>query len=124
MTTRSDGMSESDFYNKWSEVIKNTPMRTREPMWDQAIKHLISEGAMEPTMGNELSQGWIQSIILDGHYIGNILDLFQEFGRWVGEEVFKNVKFPLAKGNEYWLAYLMAVYYAMEWDGEKWVDIG
>ncbi len=117
-------MSKSNFEG-WSEVIKNTPMRSREPMWDLAIKHLVSEGAMEPTMYDTLTQGQIQNIMLDGGEI-NIHDLFISFGKWLisswGEVRFYVCRFTA--GNELWLAYLMAVYYAMEWDGEKWVGIG
>ena len=111
-------MKEKNTFKDWSKVIKNIQTNTPEPMWDQAIKHLISECAMEPTMAMELSQGQIQEIILES-YDGGILDLFQDFGRWIGVSMSQS----LSKGNEIWLAYLMATRYAMQWDGENWVCV-
>ena len=117
-------MSKS-FFDGLSEVIKNTPMRSREPMWDQAIKYLVSEGVMEPTMYDTLTQGQIQNIMLESDDYMDIHDLFISFGKWLisawGEVRFYVMRF--GSGSALWLAYLMTVYYAMEWDGEKWVDI-
>lgn len=125
-------MKES-FVDRWTNVIKDTPLNSREPMWDQAIKYLMAEGAMEPTVYDTLTQGQIQEIILDKvcdeihdeRYPENISDLFQEFGKWLAriseERRFYIIEFT--DGNELWLAYLMSVYYAMEWDGEQWKEI-
>lgn len=116
-------MSKSN-WDGWNEAIKNMEMNKREPVWDQAIKHLVSEGAMEPTMYDTLTQGQIQEIMLESDEI-NIHDLFISFGKWLisswGEVRFYVCRFTT--GNELWLAYLMSVYYAMEWNGEKWRSI-
>lgn len=113
-------MSKSSFEG-WSEVIKNIPIRTREPMWEGAIKYLVSEGAMDPTMGNLTSDQIAAMMQSEGYSIcGTIID----FGIWVK----KNEAHLAGRHNDYmnelWLAYLMESRYMMEWDGEKWVDIG
>lgn len=118
-------MSKS-YFDKWSEVIKNTPLKSREPLWEQAIKYLVDEGDMGPTMQYELTQANIQDMILEGHYGDSIHELLQEFGKWLlsawGETRFYVCRFTDA--NELWLAYLMAVWHDMEWNGEKWENVG
>ncbi len=112
-------------FDRWSEVIKNMKMKSREPMWDQAIKHLVSEGAMEPTLYLTLTQGQIQNTMLEGDDSSDIHNLFIDFSKWLisswGELRFYVMRFK--SGDELWLAYLMAVNYAMEWDGETWVNV-
>lgn len=118
-------MTKSNFEG-WDKVIKDIPMSKREPMWDQAIKYLVAEDALGATMQYELSQEAIQTIILGNHYGDSIQELFQEFGRWL-VSAWGSTRFYVCRfndGNELWLAYLMAVYHAMEWDGENWVSIG
>lgn len=112
-------------FEGWNKIIKDTPLNSREPLWDQAIHYLVSEGAIEPMMYDTLTQGQIQQSILDGHYEEGIVDLFQAFGRWLisawGETRFYVCQFT--DGNELWLAYLMAVWHDLEWDGDSWVAI-
>lgn len=118
-------MSENNF-SGWSKAIKDMEMSKREPMWDLAIKHLVAEGAMEPTVYDTLTQGQIQEIALAEQPSDDIQDVFLDMAKWMTEG-FGEIRFYVSgflNGNELWLAYLMAVYYAMEWDGRNWVSIG
>lgn len=118
---RSDGMSESNFEG-WNRVIRTHPMRSREPMWDQAIKYLVSEGVMEPTMCYALTSDQIAAMMQSQGYsvCGTIID----FGIWVKKNEAHLAERYNDYMNELWLAYLMESHYMMEWDGEKWIDIG
>ena len=119
-------MMEENTFEKWNEAIKNMDMEKRPPMWDKAIKYLVGEGAMEPTLYNTLTQGFIQEIMLELECEDDIHDLFQSFSKWLispwGESKFYVFRFQ--KGNELWLAFLMATQYAMEWREDHWAEIG
>ena len=120
--TRTDDISKG-----WCDAIKKIEFEKREPMWEQAIKHLISEDTMGPTMSLTLSQEHIQSIIVEGRHGHSIHEVLVEFGKWLMSPWGGGVKMYVmrfATGNEIWLAYLMATRYAKEWDGETWVNIG
>ena len=99
----------------------------REPMWDKAIKLLVAEGDLEPTVYNELTQHQIQRIILDKENDGgDICNLFIDFAEWI--KYIKNettVTWHFGRGNELWLLFLMATYYAKQWDWHDglWLDI-
>jgi hypothetical protein len=116
-------MSENNF-QEWCKVIKDIPMRKRDPMWDQAIKYLVSECAMEPTIYDTLTQGQIQGMILEAGPQLNIWGLFQDIGAWVEHQcTHTEYAMRFSSGAELWLAYLMATRYALEWNGEEWVGV-
>lgn len=108
-------------FEGWSRVIKNISMETREPMWDQAIKYLIAECAMEPTMYDTLTSGQIAGMMRSEGYsiCGTIID----FGIWVKKNQVRLMERHGDFMNEIWLAYLMETRYAMEWDGAKWTGV-
>lgn len=122
-----------NIYEGLANVIEITRTNNREPIWDQAIKHLVSECAMESTVRDTLTQGFIQEIILEQSPHADIWSLFHDFGRWAIQQDITERKqrllqghpglspfTPSCKGNEIWLAYLMSTQYAREWDGENW----
>lgn len=106
----------------WNEAIKNMKLPKRPPMWDQAIKYLVSECAMEPTVYDTLTSGQIAGMLQNDGY--SICCTIIDFGIWVkANQEYLDRKFNDYM-NEIWLAYLMATRYAKEWDGENWVNIG
>jgi hypothetical protein len=113
-------MTKSNFEG-WSEVIKNTPLRSREPMWDQAIEYLVSEGAMEPTVYDTLTSDQIAEMMQREGY--SICGTIINFGIWVKASETRLMQCYNDFMNELWLAYLMETHYAMQWDGENWVSI-
>lgn len=120
-------MGENSF-DDWCRVIKDIPMRKREPMWDGATKYLVAEGAMEPTVYDTLTQGQIQEMIMESDTEltpVSLADLFIGFGNWLvsewGESRFYVARFK--SGAELWLAYLLETRYALEWNGEAWVGV-
>ncbi len=76
---------------------------------------------MGPTVYNTLTSDQIAEMMQrEGYSIcGTIID----FGIWVKENEAYLAEHHNDFMNELWLAYLMGSRYAMEWDGEKWVDI-
>ncbi len=113
-------------FEGWSKAIKNIKLRERDPMWDKAMKFLIAEGDLEPTMYDELTQHQIQRIILDRDSIDDICNLFIDFAKWI-ESIRLDTTIPqrFDRGNELWLLFLMATYYAKQWDWheELWLNI-
>ena len=115
----------ADFFGKWSKVIKKIEFPKREPMQEQAIEFLVSEGAMEPTIRMELSTEEIDVIITNETDCSSY-DLISECGKWIdaGDNTANYLSLYFFKTNEVWLAYLMAVFYAKMWDGKEWANIG
>ena len=111
-------------FHDWC-AIEDIPMRKREPMWDGAIKHLMSEGAIGPTMQYELTQGQIQEIIIQLSPKFTIHELVIHFGNWMVSDmgVTRFYVLRFTTGAELWLAYLMATRYALKWNGEAWVEV-
>ncbi len=107
----------------WFEAIKNMKLPERDPMWDQAIKFLVSECAIEPTVYDTVSSDQIAELLRSEGY--SICCTIVDFGIWVKAN---QIEYLDQKFNDYvaeiWLAYLMATRYAKEWDGETWVDMG
>ena len=110
-----------DFFSKWEQVIKNTKLDSREPVWEQAIRHIMSEGDMSGTMARELSQSWIQDIIMEKG-ADSIYEMFADLSHWMNNEVIlaDYLSLYFTDGNEIWLAYLMATSYELYWNGETW----
>ncbi len=106
----------------WNEAIKNMKLPKRPPMWNQAIKFLVSECAIEPTCYDTLTSDQIAQICKSDGF--SICCTIVDFGIWVKEaqDDYLDQKFN-DRVDEIWLAYLMATRYDKEWDGENWVDI-
>jgi len=110
-----------NYLAKWSRAIANTEFECRDPIWEGAIQFLMSEGVFSGTMARKLSQGMIQDIIFDSSDV-SIYDMFIDMVAWISKDdvVESYLLLYFSDGNEIWLAYLMAVYYGMFWDGEQW----
>lgn len=107
----------------WFEAIKKMELPKRPPMWDQAIKFLISECAIEPTIYLTLTGDQIAEILRSEGY--SICCTIVDFGIWVKENQLDYIDQVFDDDvKEIWLAYLMASRYAKIWNGENWIDIG
>ncbi len=121
MTPKSE--ESTDFYTKWSKVIKNMELPKRKLVWQGAIEHLINVEVMEPTMSDTLSQAWIQEIIMtistDPIYT-SIIEVFDDFSKWFIGVKKDSLPAYVETGEELWLLYLMLRFWDMVWDGKVW----
>ena len=111
---------------RWGEVIKNMDLGKREPIWQKAIEHLLAKDAIEPTMSNELSQEWLQDIIVaisDDPAYESIIDVMSDFSRWFVGVRLDSLPDYVVSGKELWLLYTMLRFWDMVWDGNDWVEL-
>jgi len=116
----------SNFYDRWENVISNIDLGSREPVWQKAIDIMIEEGDLEPTMSRELSQDWIQEIIIEKSTepaCSSIVGVVSEFSRWFIGVRIDSLPDYVVSGKELWLLYLMLLYYNMAWSGNEWTEL-
>lgn len=113
-------------FEGWNKVIKNMSLNSRELIWDQAIKYLISAGVMEPTVYDNLTQGQIQTIIMDmstDPVYESIIEVFKDFSMWFIGVRIDSLPDWVIGGKELWLLYLMLRFYNRVWNNETWIKL-
>lgn len=113
-----------NYFDRWSEIIKNTELPKREPMWQKAIDILISEDAMEPTISSELTQEQLQEIVYYDKDV-SAYEILTDIARWInaGDTLYLYLGRYFFNCNDVWLAYAMATRIALFWNGEDWVTL-
>jgi len=120
MTPKSE--ESTDFYTKWSKVIKNMELPKREPMWEKAIDVMNAEGDCELTMRLTLPMEHIEDMLFEKGVNGeeaSIYDIFTDIAKWINcVDMTDYLCRNFHNGAEVMLAYFMATQYGLFWDGD------
>jgi len=116
---------ETTFYAKWEKFFKDIELPVREPVWQKAIEFLRDNKIITPTMANELSQDWIQEIMMEkcvDPIFTTRLEVIQYMSKWIIG--IKIDSFPdwVETGKELWLLYLMDFLWDRIWNGMEWIE--
>lgn len=101
----------------------------REPMWEQAMKVMATEGDLGPTMRRSLPMEHLVDMIFAKGVHGqevSIYDIFTDLSIWINND--DNMPHYLSRyfhdGAEVMLAYVMAIQYGLFWGGDVGVNAG
>lgn len=105
----------SSAFDRYCSVVPH-----REAMWGQASEIVQADDCIDEA----LTPDNITDIIYNKTDCSPY-DMISECGNWIKK--FDNIAGYLSRyffsADDVWLAYVMAVFYALEWNGSAWVDI-